>query len=67
MAFSPKEKKYPGKNKTRPQSSNCPSTEGIDESTVLEDPNDSEEVQQFKRLSLFLMNEAADLHERIRK
>lgn len=35
--------------------------------TILDDPEDSEETKDLKRIGLQLLNDIADLHERIRK
>ncbi|KAF9453830.1 hypothetical protein P691DRAFT_693994 [Macrolepiota fuliginosa MF-IS2] len=54
-----------GKRSAHPVPHDDPSGEDPSEQTVLEDTSDPEEVQEMKRLGLFLMNEIADLHERI--
>jgi len=67
--FSPKDKKRIVKSQAHsdPQNdSNIEEMEEINELTAPED-NDSDEIREMKRLSLYLMNEMADFHERIKK
>lgn len=66
MAFPPKEKTRTGKHGVHPQSQDYISPE-IPGEPILEDAKDSEDIKELKRLGLFLMNEIADLHERIKK
>jgi len=69
LMFSPKDKKRIVKSKAHsvPQTdSNIGELEEINELTAPED-NDSDEIREMKRLSLYLMNEMADFHERIKK
>lgn len=65
LIFPPKGKKTPLKeNESHPPPTNPLPREPSDE---LESTIDSEEVQELKRLVLFLMNEITDFHERIKK
>jgi len=67
--FSPKDKRRIVKSKAHsdPQTnSNIEEIEEINELTAPED-NDSDEIREMKRMSLYLMNEMADFHERIKK
>ncbi|KAF8905572.1 hypothetical protein CPB84DRAFT_1844975 [Gymnopilus junonius] len=61
-----------GKTKEKIHKTDAPATEAHSDvsdqqgTTVLDDPNDSEETKDLKRIGLQLLNEMADLHERIR-
>lgn len=60
VIFPSTEKRYSGSNRTYPPGDGA-------EPAVIEGGNDSEEIQWLKRLFLYLMNETADLHERVKK
>lgn len=55
------------KVKAHPQLRAYLSREEASEVIVLDDTNDSEDVQEMKRLGLYFTNETADIHERIKK
>ncbi|KAF5354827.1 hypothetical protein D9756_005727 [Leucocoprinus leucothites] len=62
----PKEKQKTVKVKAHPEVQAHSNGEDTSERTILEDTGDSDEIQEIKRLGLFLMNEIADFHERIK-
>lgn len=66
LMFSPKDKKRIVKLKAHSDPQNDSNIEEINELTAPED-NDSDEIREMKRLGLYLMNEMADFHERIKK
>jgi len=66
LMFSPKDKKRIVKFKAHSDPQNDSNIEEINELTAPED-NDSDEIREMKRLGLYLMNEMADFHERIKK
>lgn len=64
--FPPKEKQRIVKVKAHPQVQTYLNGEDTSEQTILEDTGDCDEIQEIKRLGLFLMNEIADFHERLK-
>ena len=66
LMFSAKDKKRIVKSEANSSPQTNLNNEEINEWTVPED-NDLDESQDMKRLGLYLMNETADFHERIKK
>ena len=66
LMFSSKDKKRIVKSKAHSSPQIDSNNQELNESTVPED-SEPDEIREMKRLGLYLMNEMADFHERIKK